>query len=376
MKKNEFIEALRAKLIALNAQDIERSLDYYSEIIDDCMEDGMTEDEAVAQVGTVEEAVANIVDELSVPNMKPAQLEEKKTAPAGGASYMGIAFDSLHIEDAESDVILIPSQDGGCCVEWNEKLPHTAEVVCGVLTVKRLTERKWFQFFSLHGEQAKLIVRMPAGKYNDLFVSTASGDIRISADFAFNTSEVHSASGDVEFYAGTAEKLRAKSTSGDVKVESVSPLEMELSSVSGDVNCACVKAKTGLSIKTVSGDIEAADLDCGSLLVKSVSGDIKLDKTVADAVTAETISGDVSFRVTIGTKTMNVRTTSGDVRFTGCDGGEINVKTSSGSVHGSLLTGKMFHCTSHSGSVNVPAPTPGGICSVTSSSGSIRLKVE
>ena len=42
MKKNEFIEALRAKLIALNAQDIERSLDYYSEIIDDCMEDGMT----------------------------------------------------------------------------------------------------------------------------------------------------------------------------------------------------------------------------------------------------------------------------------------------------------------------------------------------
>ena len=42
MLKNEFITVLRENLSSLPEEDLERVLDYYSEIIDDCMEDGMT----------------------------------------------------------------------------------------------------------------------------------------------------------------------------------------------------------------------------------------------------------------------------------------------------------------------------------------------
>ena len=372
MKKNEFLDALRRRIAALPAEDIERSLDYYSEIIDDCMEDGMTEDEAVEQVGSVEQAAANILDEMPAGSLVSAPQEERRIAP----SYMSESFDSIRIEDTESDVLFIPSADGCCDIEWSEKLPHTVTVENGVLTVRRQTERKWFQRISLHGEQAKLFVRIPAGEYNDLFVSTASGDVRIPAEFAFRTAEVTSASGDVEMFANVGRKLRAKSVSGDVKVNKLTAGGMELSSVSGDVECAFVRVGGGLTIKTVSGDIELNTANCASLGAKTVSGDAKLCDAVAEELNASSISGDVSLTSVIISAGMNIQTTSGEVRLTGSDGGEINIKTSSGSVHGTLLSGKMFHCTSRSGSVNTPAPTPGGICRVSSGSGSIKLKVE
>ena len=50
MNKQEFLRALRERLSGLPAEDIEKHVQYYSEIIDDRMEDGMTEAEAVAAV--------------------------------------------------------------------------------------------------------------------------------------------------------------------------------------------------------------------------------------------------------------------------------------------------------------------------------------
>jgi uncharacterized membrane protein len=51
MTKAEFLAELRARLQGLDKDDLQRSLDFYAEMIDDRMEDGMTEGEAVANVG-------------------------------------------------------------------------------------------------------------------------------------------------------------------------------------------------------------------------------------------------------------------------------------------------------------------------------------
>lgn len=47
MTKQEFLAALRQKLSTLPKEDINRSLDYYAEMIDDGIEDGLSEEEAV-----------------------------------------------------------------------------------------------------------------------------------------------------------------------------------------------------------------------------------------------------------------------------------------------------------------------------------------
>ena len=47
MKKQEFLDLLKNRLWALPERDIQQSLDYYKEMIDDRMEDGLSEEDAV-----------------------------------------------------------------------------------------------------------------------------------------------------------------------------------------------------------------------------------------------------------------------------------------------------------------------------------------
>ena len=58
MKKQDFTKWLRYKLYGLPTEELERILQYYSDAIADRMEDGMTEEEAVAALGTREEILA------------------------------------------------------------------------------------------------------------------------------------------------------------------------------------------------------------------------------------------------------------------------------------------------------------------------------
>ena len=78
MDKFEFITELRAKLWALPEEDKQRSVDYYSEMIDDRMEDGLSEAEAVAAIGDLDEIVQQILCETPRPPAEVKKEEEQK----------------------------------------------------------------------------------------------------------------------------------------------------------------------------------------------------------------------------------------------------------------------------------------------------------
>ena len=61
MDKFEFLTELCARLSALPEEDAKRSVDYYSEMIDDRMEDGLSEEEAVAAIGDIDEIAKTIL---------------------------------------------------------------------------------------------------------------------------------------------------------------------------------------------------------------------------------------------------------------------------------------------------------------------------
>ena len=63
MRKQEFMDRLWAGLYGLPKEDVEERLDFYSEMIDDRMEDGLTEEAAVEAVGPVDEIISQIIAE-------------------------------------------------------------------------------------------------------------------------------------------------------------------------------------------------------------------------------------------------------------------------------------------------------------------------
>lgn len=61
MNKERFLAELRVRLAGASQTDIEKTLDYYREMIDDHMEDGLTAEEAVSALGTLDEIVAQVL---------------------------------------------------------------------------------------------------------------------------------------------------------------------------------------------------------------------------------------------------------------------------------------------------------------------------
>ena len=77
MKKQEFLDKLRASLWSMPEADKERSVDYYAEMIADRMEEGLTEEEAVAAIGDLDEIVKQILSETP----RPPQTVHKEQKP-------------------------------------------------------------------------------------------------------------------------------------------------------------------------------------------------------------------------------------------------------------------------------------------------------
>lgn len=78
MLKNEFLSALRTHLSSLPSEDIERSLSFYSEMIDDRIEDGMSEEEAVAAIGDPQEIASQILLDTPLPKLIKAKTTPKR----------------------------------------------------------------------------------------------------------------------------------------------------------------------------------------------------------------------------------------------------------------------------------------------------------
>ena len=60
MSKQEFIDELRAKLSKLHNVDIEERLRFYEEMISDRMEDGLSEEDAISGIGSIDEIYLQI----------------------------------------------------------------------------------------------------------------------------------------------------------------------------------------------------------------------------------------------------------------------------------------------------------------------------
>jgi uncharacterized membrane protein len=77
MNKPEFISMLSGKLAALPESEIVKSVAYFSEIIDDRVEEGMSEDEAVSKFESIDEIVEKIMYGTSLPVLMKARMKPK-----------------------------------------------------------------------------------------------------------------------------------------------------------------------------------------------------------------------------------------------------------------------------------------------------------
>lgn len=76
MTKQDFLNNLKNRISQLPSSEIQKSLDYYSEMIDDRVEDGMTEEDAVNALGDINKIVESIEIEMPMSSLVKNKIKE------------------------------------------------------------------------------------------------------------------------------------------------------------------------------------------------------------------------------------------------------------------------------------------------------------
>ncbi len=375
MTKHEFISRLRDELIGLSDEDIRGSVDFYGEIIDDIIESGASEEDAVAALGSAEEVAANIRAQSSVEEevdesaaKKPLGNPPTETGRAGDSGNME-DFKDIFIDAGDADVRIVLSESGEIEVECpsdTENKHYVTSVNDGTLTIKQIKAKNLYRrffgmnlssLFTVNTTCSEIKVSLPPREFGSLCINTVSGDINVEEGISFASVVAKTMSGDVGISSSVKNELIAKSVSGDVTVTGMAPNTLNLSSTSGDVTLSSVRYAGYVSAWTASGDVELTDVSCKTVTCGSKSADVTLYCVIADnVITCTDVSGDIQLRK--------------------CDAGSLKLTNISGDVNGTLLSEKTFVASTVSGNVYVPPISSDRQCVVTTVSGDILFSLE
>lgn len=87
MNKQEFLAQLKKKLIGIPLDDIVERIGFYDEMIDDRVEEGLTEEQAISELGELDNIVQQIVSEIPM-----SKLVKEKVKPSRALRAWEIVF--------------------------------------------------------------------------------------------------------------------------------------------------------------------------------------------------------------------------------------------------------------------------------------------
>ncbi len=82
MTKNEFLKELEIRLQGLPSDDLKERLSFYEEAICDRMDEGKTEEEAVNEMGTIDEIVSEVASETPLLKLVKEKIKPKRKIKA------------------------------------------------------------------------------------------------------------------------------------------------------------------------------------------------------------------------------------------------------------------------------------------------------
>ncbi len=82
MTKAEFLAALEKGLSCLPQEDMAERLNFYSEMIDDRIEDGLSEETAVAEIGNTDEIITQIIADVPLSKLVIKKIRPKRRISA------------------------------------------------------------------------------------------------------------------------------------------------------------------------------------------------------------------------------------------------------------------------------------------------------
>lgn len=330
MNRREYMDALGKALGGVDEATRAEILADYEEHFDQSARNGLSEDDVIAALGSVEEC-AEAVRELTGDAPKTADGAADTAIPsAAPEAKVGGAPTKLVVEAISADVTVRPATNGA-----------TAEY-------RGRREYEALFYSEIRGDEWHVGLRRDRMTY--------SGEINIDIGLPAEIRE-----------------LELTSASGEFTVEGITGDRLKLSSASGDIDVrGCVFPAA--SIGTKSGDALAEDCRIGDLEMRTVSGDLRLCRVSGKRVTAVSASADI-WAKDIKYAEASVHSASGDAEIRGGEFGGLYARSASGDVNASAVSARYIESNTVSGDASISVS---GLenASVSAVSGSINLDLQ
>ena len=263
------------------------------------------------------------------------------------------SFQNIQIDTGTCDVRFFKT-DGDLSVHCpkTEKLEYIVLVEDGVLRISAMDMRKWYDFIGINVGETQITVYLPEDTYESLHLQTDTGDIEIPQDFSFDTAELATSTGDIDFAATVTQSLITENSTGDTDIYGVSPTQLECRSSTGDIELENMQVSSNINLRSSTGKISAENVTCTKLTSQSSTGDVELTNVLAAGA-------------------LQITTTTGEVEIKNCDADTVPINTDTGDVTGNFLSPKWFITETDTGDVDIPQSREGGECRISPDSGDI-----
>ena len=92
MVKQEFLDRLQKGLSGLPQKDIDERLTFYGEMIDDRMDEGLSEEVAVSAVGNLDEIISQILSDTPITKIVKERIKPKRKLSAWEITLLAVGF--------------------------------------------------------------------------------------------------------------------------------------------------------------------------------------------------------------------------------------------------------------------------------------------
>jgi len=331
MTRTEYLEKLREQLHCFSSDMQEEILEDYNRHFDEGLANGKSEEEIIAELGSIED----MVEEL-----KQTQPEDTVSPQNQSSSYDG-AYRTIQLEGGPANVIVQLSEDNRIHIHYenngNETLQQKyrffqyeqdGNLYAGVQdTGVQLQNNKETKRFRLFG--------IPLFSYES--APNPLGNITLTVKLPKETPAlvVKNGSGNVQISGLTFRTLHTVAGSGDTKLNRILCEQMECRTGSGNISFADILFADA-KMHTGSGNISGSSSDgkpAGTLSGQTGSGNIRIHSAFGNCY-LQTGSGNISYHSPHSLQDAALQTGSGNisVMVNQTEGLEAGVKTGSGNV--------------------------------------------
>lgn len=335
MNKTDFLEKLKKGLAPISGNERQSVLDYYDEMISDRIENGKTEEEAVAELGSPESVVENILAEFAVSgekNMKKYEKTERKVGIDGKSKLkVKCEIEKINVTATDGNEIAFTYYEG-------EKLQHDLTDKDGEVVLETRNKTWFFRRFGLDNDMFTIDVAVPRAFSGDLVLEAATGAINVRDLLKVKELRAKVSTGSVRAENLKAGKAFFETSTGSITVSGAEILgDAEIKATTGSVKAENVKAGGRLEVNVTTGSLKC-DAEAGKLALKATTGDVKFSVKNADEIYVKctmgsvkgTVSGaeseyDIHSSATMGKSNLSERT--------GTTGKKLTVITTTGSIN-------------------------------------------